>query len=655
MEHVSVRCFPAATRRPIWAVLPCRCATPRATEWAVGRARSMRYQLPGTDGPPESGDVVELAGVGGATAATHAVSVLFRGAPRRAGAAGRPGGRGPPTAEDVVQDVFARLCAKDRLPEGDGALAYVRAAVLNGCRSVLRRRAGRAPARGRARSARRDAAQESAEHEAMLAEDRRQVLAALAGLPRRRREVLVLRYWLGLPEAEIAPRWASARAPSNQPRRAGWPPWPQVGEQVMTRTEERLADALDARRRAQCPRAAGLRRRDRPSRAGRPGRAGSRRWPRRSEWPSWWGWPCCPAGWPVPGTRARASAAREPDFPATTWRCTSAGGRPVVRSTATGRSPRRSPCRGRARPRAGHRRRRQPGREDSSSRLSRRAAGQEQIYRFRLTRSGRVTGFAPVPGGMLGRGQYANALAASADGSRIAVAVSFYPLHVKHGVGPLPARGPDPRLRSRRPGRGACGGGRAGWLALSAWKACPGPATAGSWSISGMVQAADDDQRELLPPAPGRAEVRALAPGLRRWPPGQRAPAAQPVSAIPVPRAGADQPGRLVITAVVLTGPVIGTNRGAGFGPRQHVRGADLGRRPGRSLRVLYRRHSRARTTRSTALPTSLRSARTPRASTGCSTPVSAWALHQRVQRLDPTAGRWFRCRPHGREADEAW
>jgi RNA polymerase sigma factor (sigma-70 family) len=46
--------------------------------------------------------------------------------------------------------------------------------------------------------------QESAEHEAILAEDRRQVLTALAALPSRRREVLVLRYWLGLTEAEIA-------------------------------------------------------------------------------------------------------------------------------------------------------------------------------------------------------------------------------------------------------------------------------------------------------------------------------------------------------------------------------------------------------------------------------------------------------------------
>jgi RNA polymerase sigma factor (sigma-70 family) len=44
----------------------------------------------------------------------------------------------------------------------------------------------------------------SAESEVILSEDRRQVLSALARLPRRRREVLALRYYLGLSEAEIA-------------------------------------------------------------------------------------------------------------------------------------------------------------------------------------------------------------------------------------------------------------------------------------------------------------------------------------------------------------------------------------------------------------------------------------------------------------------
>jgi len=109
-----------------------------------------------------------------------------------------------PTAEDVVQDVFARLCAKDLLPGRDGSLAYVRAAVLNGCRSVLRRRVVARRFGGARDALGRDTLQDSAENEVIVAEDRRQVLAALAALPVRRREVLVLRYWLGLSEAEIA-------------------------------------------------------------------------------------------------------------------------------------------------------------------------------------------------------------------------------------------------------------------------------------------------------------------------------------------------------------------------------------------------------------------------------------------------------------------
>jgi RNA polymerase sigma-70 factor (sigma-E family) len=106
-------------------------------------------------------------------------------------------------AEDVVQDVFTRLCARGRVLRQDSTLAYVRTAVVNGCRSVLRRRAlARRVAISRAAAGRET--QDSAEHTAMLAEDRRQVLAALAGLPSRRREVLVLRFYLNLPVAEVA-------------------------------------------------------------------------------------------------------------------------------------------------------------------------------------------------------------------------------------------------------------------------------------------------------------------------------------------------------------------------------------------------------------------------------------------------------------------
>ena len=46
-----------------------------------------------------------------------------------------------PTAKTVVQDAYASVHARwHRLAAREAALPYVRAAVLNGCRSVLRRR-----------------------------------------------------------------------------------------------------------------------------------------------------------------------------------------------------------------------------------------------------------------------------------------------------------------------------------------------------------------------------------------------------------------------------------------------------------------------------------------------------------------------------------
>ena len=46
--------------------------------------------------------------------------------------------------------------------------------------------------------------EDSSEQAVILREDHREVLAALAGLPPRRREAIVLRYWLDLSEREIA-------------------------------------------------------------------------------------------------------------------------------------------------------------------------------------------------------------------------------------------------------------------------------------------------------------------------------------------------------------------------------------------------------------------------------------------------------------------
>jgi hypothetical protein len=53
----------------------------------------------------------------------------------------------------------------------------------------------------------------------------------------------------------------------------------------------------------------------------------------------------------------------------------------------------------------------------------------EQIYRFRVTAAGHVMGFARIPGGVLRTGWAADALAASADGSRVAVGAYYYPFH----------------------------------------------------------------------------------------------------------------------------------------------------------------------------------------------------------------------------------
>jgi hypothetical protein len=57
----------------------------------------------------------------------------------------------------------------------------------------------------------------------------------------------------------------------------------------------------------------------------------------------------------------------------------------------------------------------------------------EQIFRFRVTAAGHVAGFAWVPGGTLRPGWAADALAASADGSRVAAGAYYYPDHGHYG------------------------------------------------------------------------------------------------------------------------------------------------------------------------------------------------------------------------------
>ena len=105
-----------------------------------------------------------------------------------------------PSAEDVVQEAFLGLYRNwPTLNDHGRVTGYLRTAVVNGCRDVLRARK-----RAWLRPVRHDPPVWSAEAAAMATEDRRAVLAAMAGLPRRQREVLVLRYYAGLADAEIA-------------------------------------------------------------------------------------------------------------------------------------------------------------------------------------------------------------------------------------------------------------------------------------------------------------------------------------------------------------------------------------------------------------------------------------------------------------------
>lgn len=107
------------------------------------------------------------------------------------------------SAEDVVQEAFLGLHRNvSKVRDATAAVAYLRTAVVNGARSMLRKR--QTVRRYLSTLDAADGIADAADRPVIVAAENAQLLRAVQRLPRRQREVLVLRYWSHLSEAEIA-------------------------------------------------------------------------------------------------------------------------------------------------------------------------------------------------------------------------------------------------------------------------------------------------------------------------------------------------------------------------------------------------------------------------------------------------------------------
>ena len=153
---------PADTTGPAAFRAPAAAAQGRSRDWAVTELYSLHY-----------GALVRLA------------ALLVRDIP---------------TAEDVVQDSFVAMHRSwQRLRNAESALAYLRHAVLNRSRSVLRHRAVVDKHRPNP-----PPDMPSAEYGTLVRLEQSAVVAALRKLPDRQREAIVLRYYADFSEAEVA-------------------------------------------------------------------------------------------------------------------------------------------------------------------------------------------------------------------------------------------------------------------------------------------------------------------------------------------------------------------------------------------------------------------------------------------------------------------
>ena len=110
------------------------------------------------------------------------------------------------TAEEVVQDAFVKLVSGRYDIKVGSEASYLRSMVLNGSRSALRKRKVR-----RAHVPEPPGVVAPAEVAGVAATEHGRVVEAIRGLPEKQANVLLLRYYLDLSEAEIAETLGMAR------------------------------------------------------------------------------------------------------------------------------------------------------------------------------------------------------------------------------------------------------------------------------------------------------------------------------------------------------------------------------------------------------------------------------------------------------------
>jgi hypothetical protein len=219
-----------------------------------------------------------------------------------------------------------------------------------------------------------------------------------------------------------------------------------------------------------------------------------------------------------------------------------------------------------------------------------RGVREEQIYRFRLTAAGHVTGFMRVPGGVLRPGWAADSLAASANGAQIAAGAYYYPSQVNPG----PEQSDqvvviNTRTRTQRVWHGGslAGGYKFFRVASLSW-------TGGRRELAVLGQWCRG-----VDPSPGgegcprwerRAELRAISPA---GPAGggvvdgrlllRQAPRTYLAQALVSPDGS-------VITAMVLRGRIVGNPQISGFFPA-NLSVVQVSAATGRPLGVIYRHY----------------------------------------------------------------